>query len=146
MKKVLVMLSLITAFAISAFAKDKITISNKVKQSFEKEFAGAQAVSWSEAGEYQKASFVIGGHRAEAYYDADGEFSGCIRDLFYDQLPLAVMTTVDKAFPNAAMLDVREITNADGTNYKLTLEVNSNKYSIKLNSTGQIVEKVKLKK
>jgi hypothetical protein len=147
MKRIIVSLALVlTAGLTTLFANTETGISDQVRIAFEKEFAGAQSVCWNEEGDYLKATFLMGGHRAEAYYNREAEFLGCIRNLFYDQLPLTLMTSMDKRFAGAGILDVREVNNAEGTTYRLTLEVQNVKYHVKADTGGNILEIQKLKK
>lgn len=142
MKKILFSAMLLTALGItSAFASAPVPEETAAMKNFKKEFAGAESVQWNKIGEYAKASFLLGGHRAEAYFDADGILAGSVRDLFYDQLPLAVMKTVDSRFSNAGIVDVREISNTEGTSYKVELESGSKRYSLKLSASGDLLEK-----
>lgn len=128
---------------VTAFAN--VTVNEKVLESFKKTFVNAQSVSWSETEGYYKASFILGDHRAEAYFNEEGILEGCIRGLFYVQLPLIVMTNVDKRFPDAAIIDVREIINAEGTTYRITLESKGKKLRVKANGSGSILETERLK-
>ena len=128
-----------------SFANSTLPDETVASKNFKKEFAGAESVQWSAIGDYQKASFVLAGHRAEAYYNADGELAGSVRDLFYDQLPLAVMKTVDSRFENAGIIDVREISNTEGTSYRVQVEYGNKKYSLSLASSGDLLEKKTLK-
>ena len=61
-------------------------------------------------------------------------------------MPLAVMSAVDRRFAEAAIINVREITNVDGTSYRLTLEKNNKKYKIKVDTSGNISEVDRLSK
>ena len=70
---------------------------------------------------------------------------GSIRDLFYDQLPLTVMKSVDRRFAAAIVHDVREISNQEGTYYKMTLELNKKKYKLTVNQAGEITERKETK-
>ena len=117
-----------------------------VLELFKKEFSSAQQVSWSRQGDYDKATFVLAGRRAIAYFNAEGELEGSVRDIFFDQLPLAVMTAVDKRFADADIIDVREINNAEGTHYKIRLTAKSKKYSVKVDPSGSIGDVEKLVK
>lgn len=148
MKKIFVSLSLLLAVAGStAFANVIIIDPNPgVAEVFKKEFAGAENVTWSRQDDYQKATFVLAGHRVIAYFNEENEFAGCIRDILYDQLPLIVTKAIDKKFPGAEMLDVREITNNDGTSYLLRADWNNKKYKVKITSDGNITDVEKLKK
>ena len=147
MKKIFVALSLLMTVASSiSFANINNLPDPGVEEVFKQEFVGAENVNWSQQENYQKATFILAGHRMIAYFNEDNELAGCIRDLFYDQLPLIVMKAIDKKFPNAEFQEVREIVNNDGTSYLLTADWNNKKYKIKISSDGNISEIEKLKK
>ena len=139
MKNFFLSLSLLLTVAVStAFANEKNNPG--VLEVFKQEFAGAQNVSWSWQEGYQKATFVLGGHRAIAFFTEANEFAGCMRDLFFDQLPISVMKAVDNRFAAADFQEVTEITNSNGTSYQLIAEMNNRKYKIKVNASGDITE------
>ena len=142
MKRIFFSAMLLLSLGIApSFANSTLPDETVASKNFKKEFAGAENVKWTAIGEFQKASFVLAGHRAEAYFNADGDLAGSVRDLFYDQLPLAVMKTVDSRYENADIIDVREISNNEGTSYKVQLELGSKKYSLSLSSSGEVLEK-----
>jgi hypothetical protein len=94
--------------------------------------------------EFDKVTFLLAGSRAVAYFNAQGELAGSVRDLFFNQLPLSVMTAVDKRFPEAVIYDVHEISNDNGTSYRITLEEKSKKKVVRLDSAGRISDVEKL--
>ena len=124
------------AISASAFANVPIDPDPEVTEAFKKEFPGAQLVSWTQQGDFQKATFILAGHRSIAYFDQANEMVGCMRDIFFDQLPIVVMKAIDKKFPAADFCEVREINNADGTSYLLSVEQNKKKYKVKLTPEG----------
>jgi hypothetical protein len=147
MKRIYVGLSLLLAvITVQAFASDSITVSEEIQQSFRKEFPGALLTEWTNPGDYYKATFMLAGHRTEAYFNQRGGLEGTVRTLFYDQLPLSVITAVDKRFTGATILDVLEVNNSDGTIYTLTLETNEKKIKVKWDSAGNFLESQKIKK
>jgi hypothetical protein len=134
-------LSLFSMFTIAtaiAFTNADPGINEQVQESFKKEFAGAELVKWTTTGDYVKATFILRGYRTEAYFTQ--------RTLFYNQLPLAVMTSLDKRFGNADVFDVSEITNSSGTTYRITLESKGKKYLAKVDTAGNLTDIQKLKK
>ncbi|MBL7745824.1 MAG: hypothetical protein JNM19_00230 [Chitinophagaceae bacterium] len=146
MKKVLLSASLLLIIAVTtAFAKNDPGITEELKASFEKEFAGAESVRWLESGDYYRANFVYQGCVTEAYYNKEGELEGSVRSLFFNQLPISVMTSVNKRFASADVLDVYEINNANGTRYRLTLTSQKKKYRVLLDASGNILEKERIK-
>lgn len=142
-------LSLFSMFTIAtaiAFTNTDPGINEQVQESFKKEFAGAELVKWTNTGDYVKATFILRGYRTEAYFTQKGQLEGSVRSLFYNQLPLAVMTSLDKRFGNADVFDVNEITNSSGTTYRITLESKGRKYLAKVNTAGNLTDIQKLKK
>lgn len=147
MKKIIILFSLLlTAGLSTVFANPDPTPDEQVLNLFKKEFATAQNVAWSRQDDYEKATFLLMGHRVIAYFNQTGQLEGCIRDVFFDQLPLTVMTAVDRRFADAEITNVREVTNNDGTNYRIFLETKNKKYRIKVSSGGSIDEVEKLTK
>lgn len=127
-------------------ASDVTDVSDKVKESFRKEFAGAESVKWNDLGDYQFATFILGRHRVEAYFNTDGEMEGSARGLLFDELPLAVLKSIDKRFPGAYFIDVLEVSNTEGTSYRLTAVTQNKRFHVKADTGGNILEIVKVKK
>lgn len=147
MKKSFLILSLsLFVLAATAFAKPDPEINEKVREAFKREFADAKLLSWSEQEEYYKATFLLAGSRVIAYFTEDGELEGTIRSVFYNQLPLAVISSLEKRFDDLCVDGINEITNANGTSYKITLESGDKKYKVSIDASGNITEKVRVKK
>jgi len=147
MKKIIISFSFLLLTGLSAvFANENADPTRQVLDEFKKEFTAARQVSWEKEGEYDKATFLLADRLVVAYFNTTGQFEGCVRELFFDQLPLAVMTAVDKRFSTAEILGVKEITNGDGTHYRITLNAKNKKYSVKLGPGGSIDRVEKLKK
>ena len=132
-----------TAFATGPYDPNP---NQQVLDEFKKEFYAAQNVSWEKQDDYEKATFLLGGSRIMAWFNTIGQLEGCLREILFSQLPLSVMLAVDKRFAAADILEVREITNLDGTSYRIRLEANDKKFRIKVSSTGSIDEVEKLRK
>jgi hypothetical protein len=146
MKKLLVSISMLLTIGLSTtFANPNPGISEELQSAFEKEFTGAESVIWKEAGDYYKVSFIFKGVIMEAYFNDQSELEGSVRSLQYNQLPLNVITSINKKFPEADVLDVYEINNDNGTIYRLTFNSEGKKYRIKADTGGNIMEKEKLK-
>ena len=127
-----------------SFANENPEPGEPVLNGFKKEFSNAENVSWDKQDEYDKATFVLSGRRVVAYFTSDGQLEGCVRDIFFDQLPLSVMTAVDKRYSGADILDVREITNGEGTSYRISLQTKKKKLRLKVSPSGSISEVEKL--
>src|SRR5436190_17669350 len=122
MKKIFVSLSLmvIVALTTTVFAKDKFDVNDRVKESFKKEFAGATSVKWENVKDLRAATFVFYDHAVIAYFNDEGELLGSAREVLFYQLPLAVIKSFDKIFSDAYVTEVLEISNTDGTFYRVT--------------------------
>ena len=145
MKKTIIIFSLLLTTCLSeVFANEKVSPDKMTLDGFKKEFIAAQCVTWEKQGDFDKATFLLSGHRVIAWFNTTGQLEGSIRDIFFDQLPLYVMTAVDKRFADADIYSVREITKNELTSYSITLEAKNKKYTIKVGSSGTIdeVEKV----
>ena len=145
MKKMFVTLATMMIAALS-FANPDPEPGEQVLNGFKKEFSTAENVTWTKQDEFDKATFTLAGRRVVAFFSNDGQFEGCARDLLFDQLPLAVMTAVDKRYGNAAVIDVREMTNSEGTTYRLTVEAKNRKIRVKVFPDGNITVLEKLPK
>jgi hypothetical protein len=149
MKNLIVSLTALFVTALTPALVHAADNDPRAEKLFSKQFAGAQNVKWMKLADgYLRVTFVLNGIGAETFFNADAELVGTVRNLFYNQMPLAVMQTVDNKFERASVVEVKEITNDDGTSYKVVLEQKNKKYILRLNSLGQITElqKEKLKK
>lgn len=145
-RRFLILSAALTIVVGSAFAGNVTDVTQKVKDSFRKSFANAQILEWNETGEFLKATFLTNGVRAEAYFTAEGELAGSIRSVFPDQLPLAVISSVNSKYEEPVMLEVFEISNIEGTKYRITLESSDSKIRVMSDASGNIVSTEKLKK
>ena len=144
MKKFILAVGFCSCFAViaSAAAPDP---GFRVLQEFKREFPSAESVNWSEEGEFSKASFVLAGKRIIAFFSNEGKLEGSMREIFYDQLPLSVMTAIDRKFEAHEVLRVREINNAEGTHYKIRLDAGEKKFQVRVKPDGNISEVTRLK-
>jgi hypothetical protein len=146
MKKFFLFLSFALIIGMtSAFASNDPNVSARVQQSFKREFPSAEYVTWDKDQDYLKASFVLADYRAEAWFSGDGQLLGTIRDLLYNQLPLAVMKEVDKKFSASNITEIREITNSNGTTYKMVVETRKGKFNISATPDGEVTKTGKIK-
>jgi len=147
MKRIFVcLLFMLTAGLATVFANDKTNVSEKLKEAFRKEFTKAEIVKWNDIGEYHVATFILDGGRAEAYFNTDNELVGSIRYLFFMQLPLVVMRSLNNRFAGADVLTIREVTNAEGISYRVLLETQEKKIYAKVSDRGNFSEIVRAKK
>ena len=147
MKRIIIILSMLMTVAVtSVFAKEGTDVNQKVLAAFEKDFTAAKNVKWIRDGEYLKASFTLSEMLTDAYYTEDGELVGSARNLLFEQLPLSVIHSFNKRFDESSVLNVLEITNAEGTSYRLWIEEGNKKFKIRANSSGELTVLEKSKK
>ena len=146
MKKIILDLSMLMAIGVtSAFANEDLKVNDKVLSSFGKDFTFAKNVQWREEGDYLKARFTISDMLTEAYYSKDGQFVGSARTLSFAQLPLSVIHEFNKDYKEESVMSILEITNSEGTSYRIWLEKDNKKIKLNASSSGEvsILEKVK---
>jgi hypothetical protein len=147
MKKSFLLLPIILALiSLTSFGRIAPDTDPRAEDTFKKYFAGAANVNWSEEAGFLKVTFTWGEHRTVAYFNTNGELAGSIRNLFYNQLPLAVMRSVQQSFNNPVVVEIREVSNEEGIYYGLTVEDGNKRFKLRVNSAGDILEKTKIKK
>jgi len=147
MKKFVLLLPLLLAvISVTSFARNTPDTDPRAEKAFNRYFAGAANVKWSEEAGFIKVTFTWAEHRTVAYFNLNGELAGSIRNLFLNQLPLAVMRSVQQNFKNPIVVEIREISNEEGIYYALTVEEDNKKFRVRVNSIGDILERTKLKK
>ena len=121
-------------------ATDETGAGKKAKESFEKEFVGARFVEWSREEDYLKVVFVFREHRLQAYYNSEGVLEGFARAVLFKELPLAVKLSLGKRCASADLNNILEITNTEGTSYRVTAEMENKRYRVKANPNGTILK------
>jgi hypothetical protein len=140
MRKIFVIAALLLSAAVSsAYAKGDPEINQKVRNAFLKQFSGATNVQWQNQDELSIAVFLINGIRAAAYYDQEGKLHATIRTIFYNQLPLVVMSAITDKFKNPTIVNVSEITNSNGTHYNIVMESDNKKYDLEADTSGNLL-------
>lgn len=148
MKKNLLLLPLVLAVTVlTAAAADPGKKDVLAERAFQKQFSGAQNISWTKTNDgLHQVSFVWGGLRTVAFFNGDAEMVGSIRNVFFSHLPLTVLRSVETNFANPVVVEVTEITNQEGTSYNILLEEKNKKYKVRVNSYGDVLQKDKLRK
>ena len=142
MKKLFLILPLLLVLiSISSFAGTTPADEEKARTAFTKQFPGASNVKWTTTEEgYLKATFLWVEHQTVAYYDENANFLGSARGLFYTQLPLMVVKSINDRFEDGVIIHVMEISNQDGVFYLIALEQKDYKYKVRINSSGDFIQ------
>ena len=146
MRKIIVAAVLLFTAGISVvYAKSDPEVNQKVKNAFSKQFSGASYVQWENQDELAVAIFLLDGVRAAAYFDQEGELHATIRTLFYDQLPLAVMSAIGNKYKEATVMNIAEISNTNGTHYRILVEAGTKKHRLEVDASGNVLHVSNLK-
>jgi hypothetical protein len=147
MKKIILALSLFAVTGLSSsYANEDVKVSKRVLSAFQNDFNSAVNARWSVEQEFYKVSFTNMDMPVEAYYDEDGALVGSVRTLSFEQLPLAIIHEYSRRFENSPVKNVVEITNTEGTSYRIWTEKGNKTYKLRANASGEIVTLEKRKK
>ena len=123
-KNFLIALLVAVVFSGSAFANTGKSVNALVKQSFQKEFAGAQSVSWeviSNKGLFH-AAFIYNNERLNAYFDSEGTLLATGRYIKQENLPMLVTKGIGIRYKNFNVVESIEYVTGYETSYIITLE------------------------
>ena len=132
MKKMILTLA-VALSTLCSFAGEG-TVSSRVLDKFNSDFATAKEVTWTAANHYYKASFLFNDQHVYAFYSTDGEMIGMTRYISSLDLPISLQAGLKKDYSNYWISDLFEVSNSEGTGYYITLENADSK--IVLKSTG----------
>ena len=121
----------------SAFANEN-DVSPAVLSSFQKEFSFAKDVKWVVDEKFSVAYFYLADIRIEAIFSNDGEFLGTERNLLYNQLPLAVINSINNRFGAIGVYDIFEHNSEFGTVYRLTIEYANKIVKVQATPSGDL--------
>ncbi len=123
MKKSFLTWALLLMVGVStSFAHGFEGVSEKVMNSFKKEFANAENVQWESGKEFAKATFSYHGQVMFAYYNNDGTLLAVTRNIMAGQLPLSLLSEVKKNYSEYWISDLFEMSSNNETSYYITLE------------------------
>jgi len=123
-KNFLIALLVAVVFSGSAFANTGKSVNAMVKQSFQKEFAGAQSVSWEVISNKDifHASFIYNNERLNAYFDSEGSLLATGRYVKQENLPMLVTKGLGIRYKQYNVLEAIEFVNGYETSYIIKLE------------------------
>jgi hypothetical protein len=146
MKKIIfAALVLCSSFAVQA-AEEPI-VNEKVLNAFNKTFAQARNISWSEAEHSYEVKFMQNETSSRITYDKEGNIIKTFR--YYkdeDQLPIMVLARLKNRFTDKKVYGVVEVSSDEGTFYHITLEDAKNWVEVKADTYGELVVQKKFRK
>lgn len=127
-------------FSGTGFANTGTSVNAMITQSFQKEFAGAQSVSWESIAEKDiyHASFVYNNERLNAYFDAAGTLLATGRYVKQENLPMLVTKGIAGRYGRYNVIETIEFVAGNETSYIVKLENEKLKLFVQAHSDGSI--------
>jgi hypothetical protein len=124
MKKIILSLAIATVMlsSFTTYAADKMP-GAVVEQALTREFAQAKDVEWttvSKEGVYQ-AKFIYNNESIQAFFTDAGEFLGTTRQIAKNQLPILIVSALEKQYADYRVATVFEYSKTDGLAYYITI-------------------------
>jgi len=136
MKKIIIgLVSLVNILAVSA--NGNVPVSEKVQQSFEKEFVKATNLNWEAKDKNVfHATFTYNGSQVEANFDGEGNLLSTVRLITEYQLPVMIVKTLSRDYGQYKIRRAQECNNNNDTHYLVTIYNNTESISLKFFSNG----------
>ncbi len=134
MKKILFATALLLSVSFTTLANNNTSADPKIMAAFQKDFSGANDVTWEKAADFSKVTFTINGNTLFAYYSGNGKLIAASRNISSSQLPLNLFTSLKNEYSSYWISDLFEMSRNNTTRYYITLE-NANEKKI-LSSTS----------
>lgn len=141
MKKFFIATCLMVVLAAqSAFASDPTYVSRPVRQSFEKEFAGAQSVNWEflSSKSIYHATFTVNSEKMHAYFDSEGELLVTGREVKAENLPLLVTKTLQQQYGVFSVSEVVELNDGSQTSYVVKVNKADQQHFVQAYTDGSL--------
>ena len=122
MKSLFILVTVLASFFASAKNAGIPAGSERAAETFKTAFASASDVQWSYSNSVYKASFLLNGQHATAFYNEEGIFMGVTRHISSLQLPLTLQAALKKDNKNMWVSELFEATTEQGVQYYVTLE------------------------
>lgn len=123
MKKTILTWVLLLAVGLSTtFAHKTENVNEQVINSFKKEFASAQDVSWEKSKDISKATFKLNDQVMFAYYSEEGNLLAVVRNIVSGQLPINLLSDLKKSYAGYWISDLFEMASENTTYYYVTVQ------------------------
>ena len=144
MKKLIIFTCLFAA--LSATASNPPEVSEKVLKAFSETFMKATEVVWHEVQNLYEASFKQSEVISRAIYDQDGNLLRTTRYYSQENLPINILTKLQKRYAGKSVYGVTELSTEDQVSYHITMQDEKNWYIIKADNWGGLELEQKYKK
>ena len=144
MKKLIIATCLFAALSVRASNPPEVT--EKVLKAFNETFMKATDVVWHEVKNFYEASFKQSEIISRAIYDQDGNLVRTTRYYSQENLPINILTKLQKRFAGKTVYGVTELSMEDQVSYHITMQDDKNWYIIKADNWGSLELEQKYKK
>jgi hypothetical protein len=121
-RNILVLALLLTLGMSSTFANNAEGVSDRIINSFKKDFTNAQDVQWEKTKEFVKVTFSMNDQVMYAYYGNTGSLIAVTRNILSGQLPINLLADIKRNYGSYWISDLFEISMNNETAYYITLE------------------------
>jgi hypothetical protein len=137
MKKIITILAMTLIVSTSFASIEPETVSNQALNTFNSEFVGATAATWTINKSFYQVTFTLDGQQMFAYYNKSGEFIAVSQNISSVELPNSLKKGLKKVMSNRWITDLFEITNNDQTSWYVTIESADEKVVLKSDNGGK---------
>ncbi len=138
MKRLLMAALLAISVAASAFAKDSKSINTAAMNDFAVDFKKATDVSWTQTGNYIKATFVMNSEKMEVFYNHNGERIGISKAFNVEELPVHAKRTFAKKYQGYTVKQAIVFEGTDETAFFISAENDKESVVLKVNSSDAL--------
>ena len=144
MKKLIILTCLFATLSVAASNPPEVT--EKVLKAFNETFMKATDVIWHETQNYYEASFKQSEIISRAVYDQDGNLVRTTRYYSQENLPINILTKLQKRYAGKSVYGVTELSTGDEVSYHITMQDETNWYVVKADNFGNLELSKKFKK
>lgn len=144
MKKLIIFTCLFAA--LSATASNPPEVSEKVLKAFSETFMKATDIVWHEVRNLYEASFKQSEIISRAIFDKNGNLLRTTRYYSQENLPINILTKLQKRFAGKSVYGVTELSTEDQVSYHITMQDEKNWYIIKADNWGSLELEQKYRK
>ena len=139
MKKTFVTLLAFLMIGITAsIANPGINLDPKILSAFQKEFSFVKNVKWEVKGNLTQVNFLLNDQGVTAWYNSNAELVATVRNIFYNQLPISVIRSLEKEYAGSDLYGITEVNRNNETYYQLCADEKNKKYLLKASPSGSI--------
>ena len=144
MKKLIILTCLFAALSTTASSPPEV--NEKVLKAFSETFMKATDIVWHEVKNLYEASFKQSEIITRAIYDKDGNLLRTTRYYSQENLPINILTKLQKRFAGKSVYGVTELSTEDQVSYHITMQDEKNWYIIKADNWGSLELEQKYRK